>query len=292
MRSLLFAPGDDRHKIDKAIGSDADAVILDLEDSIAPDNKPAARDTTLAALMEHSDNERRPKTFVRINALPTGLADDDLSAVVQAKPDGIILPKSNGARDLATLAAMLEPLEDQAGITKPLSVIVLTTETARSLFTMGSYVEAGPRLEALTWGAEDLSAELGAVTNKDEHGKYTDPYRLARTLCLAGARAAGVAPIDTVYVNYKDSDGFRTECEAAVRDGFTAKLAIHPAQVPIINQVFTPSNDAIARAQKIIDAFAQAGNAGVIGLDGEMLDQPHLIRAQDLLERAKTYGLA
>jgi len=292
MRSLLFSPGDDRHKIDKAFASDADAVIFDLEDSVAPDNKAAARDITLAALMEHSDNENLPQIYVRINALPTGLADDDLSAVVQAKPHGIMFPKSNGAQDLATLASMLAPLEDQAGIVKPLGVIVLATETAQSLFTMGTYVEADPRLEALTWGAEDLSAELGAVTNKDENGIHTDPYRLARTLCLAGARAAGVTPIDTVYVNYKDSEGFRTECETAVRDGFTAKLAIHPAQVPIINEVFTPSNDDIVRAEKIISAFAQADNAGVIGLDGEMLDQPHLIRAQDLLKRAKAYGPA
>jgi len=286
MRSLLFSPGDDRHKIDKAFASDADAVILDLEDSVAPDNKPAARDITLAALMDHSDRESRPRTYVRINALPTGLTLDDLSAVVQAKPDGIMFPKSNGAQDLATLTSLLEPLEEQAGLKTPLPIVVLATETAQALFTVGSYVEAGPRLEALTWGAEDLSADLGASTNREEHGGYTDPYRLARTLCLAGARAAGVTPIDTVYVNYKDSDGFRTECEVAVRDGFTAKLAIHPAQVSIINEVFTPSTNEIARAQKIIDAFAQAGNAGVIGLDGEMLDQPHLIRAQALLKRA------
>ena len=291
MRSLLFAPGDDRHKIDKAFGSGADAVILDLEDSVALDNKAAARDTTLAGLMDHCDRTGGTRAYVRINALPTGLALDDLSAVVQAKPDGIMLPKADGVHDLAELDTMLKSLEGPAGVADPLSVIVLATETAQSLFTVGTYVDAGPRLEALTWGAEDLSAALGATTNKLENGIYTDPYRLARTLCLAGARAAGVTPLDTVFVNFKDDDGFRAECEAAVRDGFTAKLAIHPAQVPIINEVFTPSENQIARAQKIIGAFAAAGNAGVIGLEGEMLDQPHFVRAQDLVKRAKTYGL-
>ena len=156
------------------------------------------------------------------------------------------------------------------------------------MFLAGTYAGASARLSALTWGAEDLSAELGAETNRDAQGRFLDPYRLARALCLAGAAAAGVPAIDTVYVDFRDTDGFRRECEAARRDGFTAKMAIHPAQVPIINEVFTPSPEAIAQAQAIVDAFAANPGAGIVGIGGVMFDQPHLARAKRLLERATT----
>lgn len=289
MRSLLFAPGDDQRKIEKAYSGDADVIILDLEDSVALNAKPAAREITSSALADNANPADRPRVFVRVNALRSGFCDEDLEAVVKAKPDGIMLPKAEGAEDINNLALMLGRLEDNANIAAPIPIIAISTETARGVFANHTYADADRRLEALTWGGEDLSAELGATANRDENGHFTDPYRLARSLCLIGARAAELTPIDTVYVNYKDADGLRLDCAHAVRDGFTGKLAIHPAQVPIINEAFTPSEADIEKAQKIVQAFQDAGDAGVIGIDGEMFDEPHLARAKNLLERAGGY---
>lgn len=286
MRSILFVPGDSERKIGKAGASGADALILDLEDSVAPENKAAARTCTRAALAE----PRSSLAYVRINGLDTGLAEADLEAVMSGRPDGIVLPKSRSDRDVRDLSSRLDALEAAHG-SPPGStrILPIVTETAASLFHVGTYHDAGPRLAAMSWGAEDLSADLGASANRDETGAYLDAYRLARTLCLAGAVAAGVAPVDTVYTNFRDDDGLRREAEAAAREGFTAKLAIHPAQVPVINEVFTPSGEALDRARRIVEAFSDAGNAGVIGLDGEMLDRPHLARAEKLLARAALY---
>jgi citrate lyase subunit beta/citryl-CoA lyase len=273
MRSLLFVPADSERKIAKALSSGADAVILDLEDSVALAAKPAAREIAAATLRGRGKN---PKLFVRINALASGLAENDIAAIRDAAPDALVLPKAEGGTDVKRLLAMAD-----------IPVIAIATETARAVFQLGTYDDCDGRLLGLTWGMEDLAAALGAQTNRDETGQPTEPYRLARNLCLIGARAAGVAPIDGVYVNFRDTAGLERQCREAVRDGFTAKLCIHPDQVAIINQVFTPSPEAIARARRIVKAFADAGHAGVIGLDGEMLDVPHLKAAQALLARAK-----
>lgn len=293
MRSLLFVPGDSERKITKALASGADALILDLEDSVAPDNKEAARQTvrTTLKVMSESDRTNAPLFYVRINALDSGRAEGDLAEIMPGRPDGIVQPKTNSAQDVRTLSAMLDPLETDAGIEAGSTrIVAIATETARSLFHLGSYGDAGPRLGGMAWGAEDLSADLGAVSNKSDAGHYTGAYQLARLLCLAGAVAAGCDPIDTVYVNFRDETGLRREARAAAYEGFTAKLAIHPAQVPVINEVFTPSAKTVERARRIVDAFAEAGDAGVIGLDGEMLDRPHLTRAEKLLARAERFG--
>jgi citrate lyase subunit beta / citryl-CoA lyase len=278
MRSLLFVPADSERKIARGLGSGADVVILDLEDSVAAANKGAAR--KLAAEVLKSERGG-PMLIVRVNALESGLIEADLEAVLPAGPDGFMQPKTRTADDVRTLA-------DMAGGGLP--IIAIATETARALFGLASYAEAVPPLAGLTWGAEDLSSDLGAEASRDEAGFLTDPYRLARILCLLGARAAGVEPIDTVYVNYRDDEGLEAECRAAARDGFTGKMAIHPDQVAPINRAFTPGPQAVARAQRIVEAFQAAGDAGVVGLDGEMLDRPHLVRAEQLLARAERFG--
>jgi citrate lyase subunit beta / citryl-CoA lyase len=284
MRSLLFVPADSERKISRALGAGADVVILDLEDSVAAANKPAAR--RLAAEVLTSQRRRQPMMIVRLNALGSGLMEADLEAVMPAGPDGLMQPKTHGAEDVKALAALIG--SDGAG-SGGLAIIAIATETAGALFGIESYGEAVPPLAGLTWGAEDLSSDLGAQASRDDAGRLTDPYRLARTLCLIGARAAGVEPIDTVYVNYRDGQGLEAECRAAARDGFTGKMAIHPDQVEPINRVFTPAPEAVARARRIVEAFRSAGDPGVVGLDGEMLDRPHLVRAEQLLARAARY---
>ena len=287
MRSLLFVPADSTKKLDKAMTSGADAVIVDLEDSIAPDGKARARESAAAFLKDAIATAPRPVILVRVNGLRTGLIDADLDAVAPGKPDAIMLPKAEGGASVVHADAKLAVREAMNGLPDGhIKIIALATETAAALFVAGTFAGASRRLSGLTWGAEDLSAELGAEANRDAQGRFLDPYRLARVLCLAGAAAAEVPPIDTVYVDFRDPDGFRRECEDACRDGFVAKLAIHPAQVPIINEVFTPAPDAVARAQAIIDAFAASPGAGVVGIGGIMYDQPHLARAKRLLERA------
>ena len=286
MRSLLFTPADSAKKLDKAMASGADAVIVDLEDSIAPDGKARARGSAAAFIKEAIALKARPQLIVRVNGLQTGLIDADLDAVALAAPDAIMLPKAEGGSSVIHADAKLAVREAQSGLPDGhIKIIALATETAASLFVAGTFAGASARLAALTWGAEDLSAELGAHTNRDAQGRFLDPYRLARVLCLAGAAAAAVPALDTVYVDFRDSDGLRRECEDACRDGFTGKLAIHPAQVPIINAVFTPSPEALAQARAIVDAFAAHPGAGVVAIGGVMYDRPHLARATRLLAR-------
>ena len=286
MRSLLFVPADSAKKLDKAMTSGADALIVDLEDSVAPDGKARARDSAAAFLKEAMAAPSRPTLLVRVNGLQTGLTDADLDAVIPAKPDAIMLPKAEGGASVVHADAKIAVREAMAGLPDGhTKIIALATETAASMFLTGTFAGASARLTGLTWGAEDLSAELGASANRDAHGYFLEPYRLARVLCLAGAAAAGVAALDTVYVDFRNHAGFHRECEEACRDGFTGKLAIHPAQVPVINEVFTPSPEALAHAQGIIDAFAANPGAGVVGIGGVMYDRPHLARAQRLLAR-------
>jgi citrate lyase subunit beta/citryl-CoA lyase len=281
MRSLLFVPADSERKIEKALGSAADVIILDLEDSVAPANKPDAR--KLAAQTLSQPRKAGQKLYVRVNALDSGLTAEDVDAVLAANPDGLIHPKTETGACVETVAGM-------AGEAMP--VIAIATETAKAMFGLGSYGGLKANLQGLAWGAEDLSNALGAQANRTSDGALTEPYRMARTLCLYGARAAGVDPVDTVYVDFRNEAGLIADCEEAVRDGFAAKMAIHPAQVDVINRVFTPSAEQIAEARKIIDAFAAAGNAGVVGIDGKMFDIPHLNRARKLIERGELHGTA
>jgi citrate lyase subunit beta/citryl-CoA lyase len=292
MRSFLFIPGDSPRKLDKGLASGADVLLLDLEDSVAPENKGAARETTLAFLRASQPAAQRPRLYVRVNGFQTGLIDADLDAVMAGWPDGILLPKAEGGASVTDLDQRLAAREARFGLgLGSTAILALTTETAKAMFLAGSYAGASRRLAGLTWGAEDLSAELGAEANRGADGAFLDPYRLARTLCLVGAAAAQVPAFDTVYVDFRNEAGLRRECEEARRDGFAGKLAIHPAQVPIINEVFTPTAEAISHAQAIVDAFAAAGNAGAVGIGGVMYDRPHLAKAQQLLSRAKSQSL-
>jgi citrate lyase subunit beta / citryl-CoA lyase len=293
MRSFLFVPGDSEKKLEKGLGTGADALVLDLEDSVAPAAKEAARGTVVSFLKRARKETKRPKLYVRVNALDTGLLDGDLDAVLDGAPDGIMLPKCGSGADATLLDAKLAAREALAGLPDGSTrLFVLATETPAAIFTLGTYRGATRRLEALAWAGEDLSAAVSAETNRLPDGSYTEPYRVVRALALFAAYAADVLAVDSIYGNYRDLDGLRAECMDAKRDGFLAKMAIHPAQVPVIDAVFTPSTEAIKKAKAIIDAFAAAPNAGVIGVEGEMLDRPHLIRAQRLLAQAKAAGVA
>jgi citrate lyase subunit beta/citryl-CoA lyase len=287
MRSLLFVPGDDDKKLAKALASGADALIVDLEDSVAEARKPTARASAAAFVAEARRLATRPRLYVRINPLASALAMADLDAVIPAAPDGVALPKCLGGADVQRLGANLAVREAEHGLADgSTGVIAIATESARALFGFASYRGASGRLEGLVWGGEDLSADLGAETNRLPDGAYAAPYALARTLTLVGAVAAETRPIDAVATNFRDLEALRAEALAARRDGFVAKMAIHPAQVPVINDVFSVSPEAIARARAIVAAFEVAPGAGVVALDGEMLDLPHLKRAKRLLDSA------
>ena len=280
MRSLLFVPADSERKLSRAPQSGADALILDLEDSVVPANRPAARQLARDFLVSTSSAEFR--RYVRINPLSSGAALDDLAAVAPGKPDGVLLPKSL-PQDLATLDHYLSAFETAFGIAVgTIRVIAIATETPAAMFALGGYAGVSPRLEALTWGAEDLAACLGG-NNRRLDGAYDDVYRLARSLCLAGAAAAGAAAIDTIYTDFKDEAGLAAECAAARRSGFAAKMAIHPGQVAVINSAFSVSEEERAWAHKVVAIFAENPGAGTIALDGKMVDKPHLTLARRLL---------
>lgn len=292
MRSLLFVPGDSDRKLEKGFGAGADVVIVDLEDSVAPRNKAAAR-----AISARFVIERRTQTnsaiYVRVNDLSTGLTDDDLAALVPAKPDGIMLPKSNSGQDVQQLSAKLRVREAENSLPDgAIKILPIITETPAGVLAAATYAGASARLAGLTWGAEDLSAAIGARAARDEHGRYTDLFRHARLTTILAAGAAEVAAIDTVFPNFRDMAAFAAECAEAERDGFTGKMAIHPDQVSVINAAFTPSAEAVKHSQAIVDAFAAAGNPGVVGIDGKMFDRPHLRLAERLLARAKAAGVS
>ena len=287
-RSLLFIPAGEERKLAKALGSGADLIILDLEDSVAPDAKPAARDLAKGFLADHAGLARRPLLYVRVNALDSGLTADDISVILQQKPDGIMLPKANSGADTARLAAMLDAGEQAAGLHQGgIGIIVIATETPAAVLNIATFAGSTPRLRGMTWGAEDLGTAIGATASRDEAGDFTAPFMLARNLCLFGANAAGVQAIDGVLADFRDAAGLEREAKAAARDGFTGKLAIHPAQVAAINAAFTPSAEEVAQAQAVVDAFAAQGNAGVIAIGGCMLDKPHLERARRVLARVR-----
>ncbi len=288
MRSLLFVPADSAKKLDKAMTSGADALIVDLEDSVTAEGKDAARAGAAAFLKEAVAAKSRPRLFVRVNGLASGLTDADLDSAVPARPDGVVLPKAEGGTSLVHLDAKLTAREAIHGLPESnIRILAFAIESAKALFLAGTYADATPRLAGLTWGSEDLAAEFGAETSRDDDGLFFHPHLVARSLCLAAATAAQVPAIDTVFAYFRDDAGLRREAEAAARIGFTAKLAIHPAQVAIINEVFTPTPEAVARARRIVAAFAAQVGSGTVGIDGVMYDRPHLVAAEQLLARAK-----
>lgn len=277
-RSFLFVPADSERKLAKASGAGADALILDLEDAVAAEARPAARQQTAEFLQDHED------TWVRINPMDTADAALDLAAVVPSGPAGIVLPKPRNVDDVQRLASQLDQLEAENGLEAgQIQILSLCTERPEALFSLQGYAKATPRLGALSWGAEDLSAALGANANRDANGNWLPTFELARSLCLLAAAAAEVAAIDTVFTDFRDLDGLAQYAANARRDGFGGMLAIHPAQVEIINQAFVPSAEEIARAQQIVKLFEQNPGAGTLGLDGEMIDRPHLLQAKRLL---------
>lgn len=278
-RSLLFAPGDSPRKLDKAGLSDADLVIIDLEDAVADVAKAEAR----RVIADHlKGTHRRQPHWVRINPLDTPHALADLAAVVPVVPDGIVLPKATRS-DADRLHRYLEALEAAHGLPiGEIPVFVLATETAAGVFDVGNYPGC-PRLVAMSWGAEDSATALGAISNRDDSGGYDFPYQMFRALCLTGAAAAGVSAIETIHGDFRDREGLETMARRARRAGFRGMLAIHPDQVPVINAAFTPSAEEIAHAGRVVAAFDAAPGAGTVGLDGAMLDLPHLKRAQAML---------
>jgi citrate lyase subunit beta/citryl-CoA lyase len=286
-RSWLFVPADDEAKLAKALGAGADAVILDLEDSVALERKPHARALAMEFLQARP-KPRATQAWVRINPMASGLAEDDLAVVVAGGPDGVVLPKPDSAADVAALSSRLDGLEDAAGLEAgAIRILPIATETPRALFGLGRYADLRPgRLMGLTWGAEDLSTAVGAETNRAPDGGYTDLCRLARSLCLAGAAAANVPAFETVYPAFKDAAGLAAYAEQGRREGFVGMLAIHPAQVETINRVFTPSEQALARARRIVALFEANPGAGVLSLDGQMIDAPHLKQAKRLIGQA------
>ena len=279
MRSLLFVPGNSAKMMAKAASSGADVLIFDLEDAVHPDAKPAARQLVAEALANSADG--RLSRYVRVNALDSAWCQGDLEAVLPAGPDGVMLPKLTGPEDLHVLSGLIERWELPArrDLTR---IIPVCTETPAATLSLAARSWSHPRLAGLLWGAEDLSAAVGATTNRDEHGRYTAPFALARSLCLLAARAAGVVPIDAVFTDFRDSEGLARETDAARRDGFSAKAAIHPAQVAIINQRFTPTDAERRWAERVLAAF-DASATGVVQIDGVMLDAPHLAQARRIM---------
>jgi citrate lyase subunit beta/citryl-CoA lyase len=285
MRSLLFVPADSERKLDRARRSGADALILDLEDSVVPANRPAARSQARAFLAASGSAGFR--RYVRINPLANRAALDDLVAVVPERPDGIVLPKCL-PEDVRTLDHYLSALEAASALARgAIRVIAIATETPTAMLALanhahGSYVGVSARLEGITWGAEDLAAALGGH-NRRLDGIYDDVYRLARSLCLLAAAAAEAVPIDTIYTDFRDEVGLAAECAAARRSGFTAKMAIHPAQIPVINRAFSVTEEELIWARKVVGAFAENPGAGTLAVDGKMVDRPHLTLARRLL---------
>ena len=288
IRSWLFVPGDSERKLEKAKTNPSDALILDLEDSVSDDRQELAREMVKQYLLDRVDRKRQ-QLWVRINPLDTELSLPDLAAVMPGAPDGICLPKVYSAKDVNKLANFLSALEAREGLEiGSTKILVVATETAASLLSFHTYLEGvTERMTAITWGAEDLSAALGASDNMHAtSGGYDDPYLMAKSLCLAAARALDVQPVGVVYVNYQDMDGLSNECLNDRKTGFVGKIAIHPAQAEVINKAFTPTEDEINYATRVVSVFEQNPGVGVVGLDGKMLDMPHLKQAKNLLSLA------
>jgi citrate lyase subunit beta/citryl-CoA lyase len=287
LRSMLFVPADSERKLAKGEASAADALILDLEDAVAESRKPIAREMATAFIAARFARAAHigPRLYVRINPLDTAFAMSDLAAVVVPGLAGVMLPKIRGAADIERLSHGLDVLEARAGIAPgSVRIVPVATETAEAMLSMQTYVGARlPRLAAVTWGAEDLSTAIGAVANRDEDGQYSPLYQLAGSLCLAAAAATGVPAIDTIHADFKDAAGLAATSRAARRRGFRGRMAIHPDQVAVINETFTPSEAELAHARRIVEAFAANPDAGTLNLDGTMIDKPHLTQARRTL---------
>lgn len=271
LRSLLFVPGDRPERFPKAAASGADAIILDLEDSVAPGRKETARQAIVGWLAQ----PRTLPAFVRVNPLEGGMAAEDLAAILQGRPDGLMLPKAEGADSILSLLALIE------GDAPP--ILPIATETPRAVFQLGSYMTVADRLAGITWGAEDLPAAIGATTARETDGRYTPPYEMVRSLALFAAHGAGVPAIETVFPHIGDTEALTAYVARGRRDGFTGMMAIHPAQVPTINTGFTPTGQEVAHAQAIVAAFEANPDAGALQLDGKMIDRPHLVQARRVL---------
>jgi len=276
LRSLLFVPGDRPDRMEKALRVGADALILDLEDAVAQAAKADAR----KAVADFLNANSQARLWVRVNPLDSPENEKDLVSILPAHPDGIVLPKAEGGVSVDELSRRLS---ERGNVTT--RILAIATETPAAMFQLGSYGGA-KRLDALTWGAEDLPAAIGAVTSREEDGRYTPPYELARSLCLFGAAAAGVAAIETVYPAFRDAKGLAAYAARARRDGFTGMMAIHPDQIPVINAAFTPSEEEVAHARAVVAAFEANPDAGALSLDGRMIDRPHLVQAQRILAAA------
>jgi citrate lyase subunit beta/citryl-CoA lyase len=286
LRSMLFVPADSERKLAKSTGNPADVLILDLEDSVAESRKAGARGTAVAFITEQA-SKLSARLFVRINPLDSGLAMDDLAAVVVPGLAGIMLPKTQSAADIVRLGYCLDALEARAGMANgTVRIVPVATETAQALLNMQSFAAPIARLAGVTWGAEDLAAAIGAVSNREEDGSYSPLYTWASSLCLTAATAAGVPPIDTLHADFKDSAGLAAECRASRRRGFRGRIAIHPDQVAIINEAYSPTAAELAHARRIVDAFAAQPDAGTLSLDGMMIDKPHLTQALRTLDQA------
>lgn len=286
-RSLLFVPGDSDRKLAKAAASGADVLILDLEDSVAPEQKASARQRVCEYLRAYP-TDRPAQLWVRINPIDTSLALEDLAAVVAARPDGLMQPKTRGVQDVHQLSQHLEKIELEAGLTAgAIGILPVATETPQAIFTLGDYARAGARLRGLTWGAEDLSAAVGASANKDIDGRWTSPYQIARALTLFAAAAASVPCIDTLFADFRNEAGLRSSCAEARRDGFGGKLAIHPDQVAVINECFLPTAAELAHAERVVGLFRTHPGVAALSLDGAMIDIPHLRQAESILARAR-----
>jgi len=286
MRSWLFVPADSEKKLAKSQQIPADVVILDLEDSVAQSNKPAARALAADFLSNRVDGTPQ-QVWVRINPLDHAEAGADLAAVVPRSPDGILLPKARSPQDLDLLGRRIGTYEAEHEMkVGSIRLLPVATEVPEALFSMGEYRQCGARLAGLTWGAEDLGTAVGATSNRGEGGDWTAPFQWVRSLCLFAAHAAGVAAIDTIHADFRDREGLEKSCARARRDGFSGKLAIHPGQVEVINRAFTPSAEEVERAQRIVALFEANPNAGTLALDGTMLDLPHLLQARKILQMA------
>jgi citrate lyase subunit beta/citryl-CoA lyase len=289
LRSWLFVPGDSERKLAKGRGNEADALILDLEDSVAKERQQLARDTVREFLRAHPDRSRQ-RLWVRINPLDTEFALPDLAAVMAGAPDGIVLPKVYSADEVTMLDHCLSALEAREGLARgSTKILSVATETAASLLTFHTYLNrVTDRLVAMTWGGEDLAAALGASDNRNPAtGEYDDPYLVAKSLCLATARAIGAQPVGVVHVDFRDLAGLEVDCHRDRRAGFVGKIAIHPDQSAVINRAFTPSDEEIAHARRVVEVFEKNPGLGTVGLDGRMLDMPHLKQARNLLALAE-----
>ena len=293
MRSMLFVPADSERKMVRSLASAADALILDLEDSVAAERRTVAREMTAAFIADARAKGAKAELWVRINPLDSADWEKDLAGVMAAAPAGIIQPKPSSGEDVHKLSIALGHAESRHGLKSGSTrILPIVTEVPISVLQLHTYVGSSARLAALSWGAEDLAAVIGSRANRDETGQFTSPYRLVRDLCLITASAAATEPMDTVYVDFRDEKGLEAETRAAKRDGFTGKMAIHPGQVETINAVFTPSAEEIAHARKVADAFAANPGAGVASLDGKMIDMPHLKLARRVLAQAEAVGLS